>query len=239
MFNLNLGSKIPKAKFYQLFLGLFAIGIALNFIIKLVPITMIKNKNPFGLMIDLKVVIGIYIFMIVSMFGFGILKRNPLSSAFILAGGGLNLIERIVNGYVLDYIRITWGFVNLYDVALWFGLLLLNYEIWFNLDEDVEINNEILMNIKPTVTSPRLYNELNIQSETILKKESTPITKNTPTAEAISQDSINTKFAKQKKTIETVASQIKMNMNKEEIQVKIPKIEIPIQKQIKPKIKIT
>lgn len=237
MFNLNLRSRLPKARFYQILLGLFALGVAINFLVKFIPITMIKNKNPFGLMIDLKVVICIYIFMIISMFGFGILKRNPLSSAFILAGGGLNLIERIANGYVLDYIRITWGFVNLYDIALWFGLLLLNYEIWFNLDEEVELNNEILMNIKPSPVNHRSYNELNIQSETILKKET--IKKENPLNQINEQDSINTRFAKQKKTIETVASQIKMNMHKEEMQVKIPKIEIPIQKQIKPKIKIT
>jgi lipoprotein signal peptidase len=230
MFNLNIVSKLPRVKFYQWFGGLFALGMGVNYLVRLVPIDMIKNKNPFGLLIDIKVIIAIYCFMVVSMLAFGILRRNPMSSAFILIGGGLNIIERLVNGYVLDYIRITWGYINLYDVALWFGLLMLNYEIWFNLDENPDLEKNIKMNNVPTEVLSK--NNLNILSEVVTQVE--------PLVRAENKDElIRTKFKQQKKTIETVAAQIKSNMKKEEMEVKIPKIQIPIQKQLKPKIKIT
>ena len=58
-------------------------------------------------------------------------QKSPVFSLLILAGGWSNLLERVIFGSATDYIIFVFSFINLADIEIWLGLILLNIQIWF------------------------------------------------------------------------------------------------------------
>ncbi|MCL5795760.1 MAG: signal peptidase II [Patescibacteria group bacterium] len=58
---------------------------------------------------------------------------NQLALALILAGAISNIIDRIIFGYVLDYINIGfWPVFNLADIFIFAGIILYAYKMLWN-----------------------------------------------------------------------------------------------------------
>ena len=116
--------------------GLLLINYALSYLAKYLEIVGVKNTLPFSLNIESQYLYGIFLFIIAFLVGTRLLNKHPLSTSFVVAGAFYNLLERSIYGHVFDFIKITWGYINLADLMLWFGLILLNYEIWFNVEDE-------------------------------------------------------------------------------------------------------
>jgi len=124
--------KINKVDLFYIFL-VFG-GILFNFLITYFLIKnnifVVENTKPLGLPINLFVQFFITIFIILGIFNFRFYINFPASTALILAGSLSNLIERFLFGNVKDYIPLPSGYANLADFQLWFGLFLLNFQLW-------------------------------------------------------------------------------------------------------------
>jgi hypothetical protein len=144
-----------------------------------------------------------------------VIKRNYIPSVLIIVGAAFNLGERLVNGYVLDYIPITWGYINIADIILWVGLLLLNYEIWFN---DNDLDEKSTTKIKKERTK-LTKEEQRINDSLLSKKADKPTTEtiteviNEPILPKESITPAPTK-AKRNNTIGSVAEQVKASQAK-------------------------
>ncbi|MBP9686992.1 MAG: signal peptidase II [Candidatus Doudnabacteria bacterium] len=51
--------------------------------------------------------------------------QQRLAFLFILCGGGLNIFERILTGYVRDFIQVAYGYYNVGDVYILAGVTIL------------------------------------------------------------------------------------------------------------------
>lgn len=88
------------------------------------------NTHPFGFNVPIYIV-GIILFLVtISIFLGKIFLAYPLTSTLILSGAVSNFIERAVFGGVRDYIDISIAMINLADIQIWTGVLLLNYQLW-------------------------------------------------------------------------------------------------------------
>lgn len=121
---------LPLAEMFGFFL------IWLNFhIAVLLPklnISFVINDQPFGFDISIAVTFFIIIFIIVALYKSTALDRYPLASILIIAGAFSNFIERLYFGGVRDYLDIQIAHINLADIEIWTGLILLNFQVWFS-----------------------------------------------------------------------------------------------------------
>lgn len=126
---LNVINNIEKVPYLQNSGGAFGIG---------------DNSTTFFILINI-VVLGIIIKFIYSQKD-RIDRKTLISLTLILAGGFSNLIDRIVRGFVIDYIDIT-GFVkfplfNIADICIVLGWILLFISIVIFWYKEVRINNK-------------------------------------------------------------------------------------------------
>lgn len=57
-------------------------------------------------------------------------KNNLLSLGLILVGGWINLIDRLIFGYVRDYWTLGWVYNNLADWLIQIGVIIFLSELW-------------------------------------------------------------------------------------------------------------
>jgi Signal peptidase (SPase) II len=129
---------LPKKLFLFMVPALLIINYGITNFAKYLDLPGVKNALPFSLNIDSTILYAVFGFTVVFLVLTKMLSNHPLSSSFIVAGALYNLIEKSIYGHVFDFIKITWGFINLADLMLWFGLILLNYEVWFNKEDEFE-----------------------------------------------------------------------------------------------------
>jgi Signal peptidase (SPase) II len=129
---------LPKKLFLFMVPALLIINYGITNFAKYLDLPGVKNALPFSLNIDSTILYAVFGFTVVFLLLTKMLSNHPLSSSFIVAGALYNLIEKSIYGHVFDFIKITWGFINLADLMLWFGLILLNYEVWFNKEDEFE-----------------------------------------------------------------------------------------------------
>jgi hypothetical protein len=107
-------------------------------IINLFFVALIKNSNvyfvsniyPFGLYIGNIALFVVVSFVTWGIFKFQLIQKYPIYSILILSGVWSNIIERVFNGYVTDYINLGFGYANFADLQIWVGAIVLNYFAW-------------------------------------------------------------------------------------------------------------
>lgn len=57
-------------------------------------------------------------------------KNNLLSLGLMLVGGWINLIDRLIFGYVRDYWTLGWVYNNLADWLIQIGVIIFLSELW-------------------------------------------------------------------------------------------------------------
>jgi len=57
-------------------------------------------------------------------------KNNSFAIGLVVAGGWINIIDRMFLGYVRDYWQIGWVFNNLADWVIQVGVIIFLLEIW-------------------------------------------------------------------------------------------------------------
>ncbi|MGL4757783.1 MAG: signal peptidase II [Patescibacteria group bacterium] len=219
----KLSSILPPYSFYFFILFVVLITQLVRIAVNNFEIYSIKNNHPFSLPIEGNyLIVGFFVAYLLSL-SVGLQKKYPLAVGIIFGGVFSNLIEKVLFGHANDYIRITWGYINLADLVLWFGLILLNYEVWFN---DIEIET-------PPVHLNSFADENVINTNNPLVEEQQ---KQLLHNEKSKEERINDLMPKVNR-IRTVADQIKKNQN---IEFSLPKIEEEIKPVIKkPQIKVS
>lgn len=114
------------------------IFIVIDFIFKIVALTSQNyeiNKNIFWGIVPIsnKIIIIIsFIILIYILYLCSVLKKRKFAWCFVLIGGLSNIIDRILVGGVIDYIRLeSLTTFNLADVYICIGLVLLIMEIFY------------------------------------------------------------------------------------------------------------
>jgi hypothetical protein len=228
MFNTSIAKYLPNKVFYILLITFIGINAAITQLAKYIELFGIKNTYPFGLNISMTYICFIMMFVVMFLFVFQLLAKYPVSSAFIIAGSLYNILERLIYGYVLDYMKITWGYINIADLMLWFGLILLNYEVWFS-ESNEDIVNNYDITTSNNVPKPILTNLSMPTDNKILEDKTEVLDKNQQIEEKI--------FKNNNKKIGTVTGLIpKKNSNNSDFL--IPKLDIEVKKQPKPRIKV-
>lgn len=119
----------PLAEFFGLFLIFF--NILLSYQLPNFSIAYVGNTKPFGFDISLLTTFLIQIFIFFGLYKGGAMDKYRLASALIIAGSFSNFLERLYFGEVKDYLDIGIAYINLADIQIWLGLILLNWQIWF------------------------------------------------------------------------------------------------------------
>jgi Signal peptidase (SPase) II len=127
----QFSNRTPKTLFWIVLVCSLLIIILVNFGVTKLPLEYILNEKPFGINLPPVFTNIIILFIIFFLYLSGIMRKFNISSGLIVAGAGANFCEKLIFGSVKDYINIRVGYINLADIALWIGLLILNYEFWF------------------------------------------------------------------------------------------------------------
>jgi lipoprotein signal peptidase len=88
------------------------------------------NVYPFGLQINLSIIIALLLFVTFGLYQYRLFYRYVIYTILIMSGSWSNLIERFVFGSVTDYINFGVLYANLADMQIWFGVIALNYFAW-------------------------------------------------------------------------------------------------------------
>jgi lipoprotein signal peptidase len=128
------GSKYLRNKYNLAQLGFFGLLLVINIllvtIIRHFNIYFVSNIYPFGLNVGNIGLAFVVAFVTCGIFGFNLIQKYPIYSILILSGVWSNIIERIINGYVTDYINLGFGFANFADLQIWVGAIVINYLAW-------------------------------------------------------------------------------------------------------------
>jgi lipoprotein signal peptidase len=250
----SLKEYLPSKLFLFLVPILLFVNYGISYLAKYLEIVGVKNTLPFSLNIESDYLYGLFGLIVVFLLATKLLNKHPLSTSFIVAGALYNLLERSIYGHVFDFIKITWGFINLADLMLWFGLILLNYEVWFSTEDEfapiayasvVEskiIEDEInpTANINPAqntkaLSSPQVTTPT-VTSPTIAQAQQ-PLTK---TQEVNVEDSKHD-ILKSLRTskIKTVTDQLNKVRSSDSQEIFVPKMDYKPKKVVTPRIKVT
>lgn len=228
--------------------GLLIINYGVSYLAKYLEIVGVKNTLPFSLNIESQYLYGLFGLMILFLCFTKLFNKHPLSTSFIIAGALYNLIERSVYGHVFDFIKITWGYINLADLMLWFGLILLNYEVWFNTEEEyepityakvvetrdiVKPKSDEVIN-KPSLAMPTI--ELATKSVVKEQKSQEPKIEEPKTVEPKINNVLGSLYTSKIRTVTDQLNKIKSSDSQE---IFVPKMEQKPKKVVAPRIKVS
>ncbi len=132
----NIQTESAEAKPFGFWLGLFFGLIVLDqtskaLAVKYLGHIFLNDNFAFSLPLPPALMYLIYAMVLVWVFSYlkkswtSISQNDKTALAFILAGGVSNIAERIIFGYVKDFIPVLNGIVNLADLYICFGLVIL------------------------------------------------------------------------------------------------------------------
>lgn len=114
------------------------LNLLLSWAVRNLGLYYIPNQNPFGFSLGILSSGLILLFVTWGIFSMKLFEKSPVFSLLILAGGWSNYIERIIFGSATDYIIFFFSYINLADIQIWLGLILLNVQVWFGSNKTSE-----------------------------------------------------------------------------------------------------
>ena len=121
-----------QESFYLLTISLLIIfNFFISFIVRTQNVYFIPNTRPFGISFDNITIILILSFITWSLDTLNFFDKYNLASVLLIVGAWSNFLERIYFGAVADYVNFFVSYINLADVQIWVGLIILNWQIWF------------------------------------------------------------------------------------------------------------
>jgi len=120
-----------QESFYLLAISILIIfNFFISFIVRTQNVYFIPNTKPFGISFDNVTIILILSFITWSLDTLNFFDKYNLASVLLIVGAWSNFLERIYFGAVADYVNFFIGYINLADVQIWVGLIILNWQIW-------------------------------------------------------------------------------------------------------------
>ncbi len=107
------------------------LNVLLSFAVRNLGLYYIPNQQPFGFSLGIFSSAIILLFVSWGVFALKLFEKSPVFSLLILGGAWSNFIERIIFGSATDYIIFFFSYINLADIQIWLGLILLNIQMWF------------------------------------------------------------------------------------------------------------
>ncbi len=129
---------LNKFTFFSTIIVLILLNLASSILIRNSNLFFIANTKPFSLNIG---IILASLLVIVLTYGFIKLKFHinyPSATILVLSGSWSNLIERLFFSNVSDYIPFIYSYINLADIQIWTGLIIINYYVWFKRTNNFE-----------------------------------------------------------------------------------------------------
>lgn len=124
-------SKQDKIFYLILVLGLLALNLSFSVLVRSLNLYFIPNTKPFGVSFGPLLSLLILAFISWSLDVLEFFDRYTLASILIAGGAWSNFIELFLFQAVADYIPFIFSVINIADIQIWIGLLILNYKIWF------------------------------------------------------------------------------------------------------------
>ena len=112
-----------------LILGLIIVNFLVSFLIVKAGFPVTQNYFPAGFGYSIFTSILIFALGVFCIYKLNLLKQFPLITTLIVAGAVSNFLEYIIFGFVVDYINIGIAVLNLADLLIYGGLVLLNWKI--------------------------------------------------------------------------------------------------------------
>lgn len=123
-----------KVSYFVLIIILVSLNLTIAYVMTTYAddIPQIANFTPFGDIfgpISASLVVGL---ITLGIWRMRLLVLFPIISSLIIAGIWSNYLEYVLvnRNYVIDYIPFMFGYINLADIQIWTGVLLLSYMIW-------------------------------------------------------------------------------------------------------------
>lgn len=123
-----------RESFYLLTISVLIIfNFFISFLVRTNNIYYIPNTRPFGISFDNFFAISLLAFITWSLDTLNFFERYNLPSILLIVGVWSNFLEKTAFGFVADYVNLSFlmSYINLADVQIWVGLLLLNWQVWF------------------------------------------------------------------------------------------------------------
>ena len=125
-----LFNDISKFKYLILVILVVSLNFLATFLITNLRIEDVKNYFPVGTVFAtpfLIVTVGSFL-----IYKLQLLTRFPLIATFLIAGAVSNFLEYSIFGFVVDYINLGIAVLNLADIEIYGGLVILNWRFLRN-----------------------------------------------------------------------------------------------------------
>lgn len=124
---------IVLMSFYHIFVVscVVLLNLSITYYIRVSGINYIPNTTPIGFTFGYYSSILILIIVSWVIHEFELNQKYALASIMILGGLFSNFTEKYLLGAVADYMTIGIGTINLADIMIFLGVLLLNLQIWW------------------------------------------------------------------------------------------------------------
>jgi lipoprotein signal peptidase len=119
-FNLNL---------FLVISSLIGFNFLLSFLVQYYNFKSVENYFPAGFGFGWIATILILIFGSLLVYKLKLLTRFPFITSFLIAGAMSNFLEYTIFGFVVDYINLGIAVLNLADIEIYGGLILLNWKL--------------------------------------------------------------------------------------------------------------
>lgn len=125
---INSSTSTPIAEIFGIYI--FAQNILISFLVYSNDYNFELNNHPLGLPIPLwtSVVLALCLLGVIILLNY--FQKYRLVSTLIIAGIASNLFERFLFGGVRDYINIGIAYINLADIGIGVGVVLINIYEW-------------------------------------------------------------------------------------------------------------
>jgi lipoprotein signal peptidase len=121
---------ISRFKYLIFVIQLIGLNFIISFLVSKFGVTNVENYFPAGF--------GFGLFATILIFGIGsylifrlqLMTKFPLITSFLIAGAISNFLEYSIFGFVVDYFDLRIAVLNLPDVEIYGGLILLNWKMF-------------------------------------------------------------------------------------------------------------
>ena len=110
------------------------INLGISNLLRSSDIFFVANPSPIGFNFGYYSTLTIIVIATWILIKFELLNKSPVYSIFILAGLYSNFVEKLIWNNVADYlILINWN-LNLADIQIFLGVIMINLDTWFKND---------------------------------------------------------------------------------------------------------
>lgn len=126
----KLENQLTEYFHFAVILGVCLINIGISAVLRSSNIFFVSNPSPIGFSFGYYSSVAIIAAATWLLIKFGFFKKSPVYSIFILAGLYSNFVEKLIWNNVADYLTLGNLNLNLADIQIFLGIIMINVEVW-------------------------------------------------------------------------------------------------------------